>query len=100
MLIVRGGPTLIFFLVNEGRKDPAGHHRPAFCWRADDGPTLNSGLVALGFFRDSGPVLLRNPKFLRFFRGVRNPFPPLDLCMSKTADKIRAYRLDPNPLTF
>ena len=32
-------------------------------WRADDGPTLNAGLVALRF---SG---LRNPIFLSFFRG-------------------------------
>ena len=59
------------FLVNEGREDPnttkVGHHRPAsetpfqwrfaggpmlaismpFCWRADDSPTINAGLVAL-----------------------------------------------------
>ena len=36
----------------------------AFCWRADDGPTLNAGLVALWFYRGSGSVLLRNPIFL------------------------------------
>ena len=35
----------------------------------DDGPTLNAGLVALLFFRGSGPVTLRNPIFLGFFRG-------------------------------
>ena len=57
----------------------------AFRWRADDGPTLNSGLVALRFFRGSGPVLLRNPFFLRFFSvcvcgggGSGPPVPPLD----------------------
>ena len=44
--------------------------RMAFSWRADVGPTLNSGLVALGFYRGSGPVLLRNPNF--------SPVPPLD----------------------
>ena len=33
----------------------------AFRWRADDGPTLNAGLVV---FRRSGPVLLRNSIFL------------------------------------
>ena len=30
----------------------------AFRWRADDGPTLNAGLVAVGFLRGSRPVLL------------------------------------------
>ena len=29
--------------------------------RADDGLTLNAGMVALRFVRGSGPVLLRNP---------------------------------------
>ena len=49
---VRGGPflTFFFFLVDEGREDPntttiAG--QPALRWCAEDGPTLNSGLVAL-----------------------------------------------------
>ena len=32
-------------------------------WRADNGLTLNAGLVALRFFGRSGPVLLRNPNF-------------------------------------
>ena len=36
----------------------AGHHRPAsetsFKWRADNGPTLNAGLVALRFFKGWG----------------------------------------------
>ena len=27
----------------------------AFRWRADDGPTLNAGLVAFRLFRESGP---------------------------------------------
>ena len=31
--------------------------------RPDDGLTLNSGLVALRFFRGSGPVLLSKPIF-------------------------------------
>ena len=51
----------------------------AFRWRADDGPKLNTGLVALWYFRRSGPVLLRNPIFLCFFRGGPDPLsPPLD----------------------
>ena len=43
------------------------HHRNAiqmvFPWRADGGPTLNVGFVALRFFMGSGPVhvLIRNP---------------------------------------
>ena len=61
---VRGGPTdnvslLLFFLVDEGRKDPnTTINGPTlarqqntilmvFCWRADDCPTFNAGLVAL-----------------------------------------------------
>ena len=45
----------------------------AFRWRADDGPTLNAGLVALCFSRGSGPVLLcPNPL------SPPPPPPPLD----------------------
>ena len=36
----------------------------AFRWRAHDGQTLNVGLVALWFFRGSGPVLQRKHVFL------------------------------------
>ena len=53
----------------------------AFRWRADDGPTLNAGLVALWYFRGSGPVLLRNPIFLWFSRGAEvGPPVPLWIC--------------------
>ena len=41
----------------------------AFRWRANDGLTLNTGLVVLWFFRGSRPVLLRNPILLSFSRG-------------------------------
>ena len=74
--IVRGSPTLtIFFLVDAVREDPnttisgpsLAHQqnaiKMAFRWCANDGPTFNAGLVALCFFRGSGPVLLRNPIF-------------------------------------
>ena len=59
----RGGPT--FSLVDERSDDPnttksgpsSTHLQNAikmeFCWRADDGPTLNAGLAAFGFFRGS-----------------------------------------------
>ena len=92
---VRGVPTLrFFFKVYEGRKDPnttisvpswacqQNAIYMAFCWRANDGPTLNAGLVALWIFRGSGSVLLRNPIFLWFFKGGANPMSPsLDPCM-------------------
>ena len=38
----------------------------AFRCRTDDGPTLYAGLVALRFFRGSGPLLQRNPIFVIF----------------------------------
>ena len=53
----------------------------AFCWRADVGPTSNVGLVfhqmLAWFYRGSGRVLLRNPIFSWFFRGVPLSPPPL-----------------------
>ena len=52
------------------------HHRPAserllmaFRWRAGDGPTLNTGLVALR----SRPVFLDNPFFFFFWGGGASP---------------------------
>ena len=43
---------LFFFLLDEGKEDSnvtlnGPSFKWAFRWRADDGPTLNSGLVAL-----------------------------------------------------
>ena len=75
---VRGGPTLTFFFVclffrfffffDEGREDPnttkTGYHRLARETPFNGAPILNAGLVALCCFRGSGPVFLRNPKFL------------------------------------
>ena len=37
----------VFFFVDEGREYPNATIEMAFRWRADDGPTLNPGLVAL-----------------------------------------------------
>ena len=48
----------------------------AFRWRADDGPTLNTGLVAYWLSRGSGPVLLRRPIYLCFFKGGPDPLSP------------------------
>ena len=56
---VRGSPNFdnVLFIVNQARKDTtipgpsSARHRNAiymaFCWRADDGSTLNAGLGAL-----------------------------------------------------
>ena len=48
-------------------QNTVGHHWQAselpFNW-ADNGPTLNAGLVAMWVFRGSVPVLQRNPKLL------------------------------------
>ena len=49
---VRKGPNMTpFFMIREGGSKY--HYKQAFRWRADDGPTLNAGLVALRFFRGS-----------------------------------------------
>ena len=65
---VRGGPTLttffVCFFVDDGREVPnttisgpsSARQRNAveiaFCWRADNGPPLNAGLIALWFLGD------------------------------------------------
>ena len=46
----------------------AEHHR----WSADNGPILNAEMVALGIFRESGPVLIGIPLLLRFSSGGRS----------------------------
>ena len=49
----------------------------AFCWRADDDPSWNAGLVDLSFSKGSGPVLLKTLYFCDFPGGVvRTPCPP------------------------
>ena len=56
--VLSEGSNFDIFLITEGRKDPntisgpsTAHQRNAIemalRWRADDGPTLNAGLVAL-----------------------------------------------------
>ena len=61
----------------------------AFRRRADDGPTLNAGLVALCFLWGSGPVLLRNPIFCDF-SGGKGSGPPVLLSGSAHGLRIRA----------
>ena len=69
----------------------------AFRWRTNDGLTLNSGLVALRFFRGTGPVLLRKP-FSVIFQGVSVPPvvpPPLWIrpCQSRNFQPCRYVSL-------
>ena len=81
---VRGGPTLITFLLcwwgEVGSKyDFKWATIGPFRWRADDGQILNDGLVALWFFRRSGPVLLKKTHYILWF--FSGPYPlslPLD----------------------
>ena len=72
---VRGGVGQRFFkLMREGGSKynyewaiigpPEKRDSMAFRWRADDGPTLNAGLVALRFFGGYGPLLLEDHIFL------------------------------------
>ena len=45
-----------------------------FRWRADDGPTLNAGLVALYIFRGSTSIA-KKPYFVIFQGGSPEPLP-------------------------
>ena len=49
-----------FFKVDDGREDPD----TTISGSPLAGQTLNAGLVALWYYRGSGPVLVRNPIFL------------------------------------
>ena len=57
------GPAVKHHCVSQQARSIIGpavkHH--CVSWQANNGPTLNAGLVALQFFRGSAPVLLRNP---------------------------------------
>ena len=58
-----------------------------FRWRADDGPTLNSGLVALWFSRGSEPVLLRKVRKATKIRNQYNQVPHLTQATTRASDK-------------
>ena len=67
---IRGGGVQLFFnlfFLDKGREDPnttkSGHHQPASDWRAGDGSTLNTGLVALSFLGDPDVTVC----YLRYF---------------------------------
>ena len=97
---VRGGPSLttffsyfsyFSFISWWGEGGSKYHHKRAiislpekcnlngaFRWLADDGPTMNAVLVALWFFRGSGPVLIEKKPYIIviFQRGSGRPVPP------------------------
>ena len=74
-VIFQGGSNFdyVFLLDDEGREDPnttigppAKRHLMAFPWRADSGPTVNTGLVALWFYRGS---VAKKPYIFVIFQG-------------------------------
>ena len=70
----------------------------AFRWRANGRPTLNAGLVALRFYRESGPVLQRNPIFFRQGRcpdPLPPPPPPLDPRMQEYHYLLNIFNYSP-----
>ena len=79
----------------------------AFRWRADCGPTLNAGSLAWWNYRGSGPVLLRNPLFLGFFRGGADPLSPSgsalaklgSMCLAQWHNPMTPVRLEPYGLS-
>ena len=79
---VRGGPTLTF-LVDEGREDQnttiegpsSARQRNTFRWRADNGPTLNAGLVACDFSGDLDQYCFKTLFFMIFKGGGGGPDP-------------------------
>ena len=99
---VRGGPTLTPFFFGWWGKGGSKYYYK----RANNGPSakrhingvslacrwwpnIECWLCSFVIFRGSRPVLLRNPKFLRFFRGgVGTPcLPPLDPHMNLKASE-------------
>ena len=95
----RGSNFDFFFLVDEGRgiQIPlkVSHHRPAsemaFRWPADDGPTLNAGLVVCCFqgFQTS---IAKKPYIFVIFQGGPDPCPPsgsTHVCSTFSANKVK-----------
>ena len=92
----RGGPTLKTFLVEEGTEDPnttksgplSAHQQNAilmvFRWRANDGPTLNAGLIDVILQRIRTRIA-KKPYIFVIFQGGGSwspPVSPLDLRMA------------------
>ena len=86
---VRGVPNLTFFFFfgfDEGRKDPNTTVREmAFCWRADNGPTLHARLVAAIFQKIRTCIARKSYTFVILQGRSGPPVPPLDAHMSKQA---------------
>ena len=77
-----------------------GHHWPAFRWRADSGPTLNAGLVALRFFQGIQTSIVKKPYKFEIVQGgggVQTPFPLLWLRACQSIVKLGFfYHTGPN----
>ena len=96
--------TFVFvFLVDKGIEEPfpaingppsarqRNAIKMAFRSRAADGPALNADLVALSFFRGSGPRIAKKPYIFVIFQGgggVPDPCPPQDPPMSTCRTKL------------
>ena len=81
--------------IDEGREDQnttisgpsSAGQRNAFRWRDDDGPLMNTDLVALCFFQGILTSIAKKPYIFRFFLGGGSrppapPPPPLDPYMT------------------
>ena len=62
-----------FFSVDEGREDLS----TTICWRADGGPTLNAGLVAV-LFQGIKTCIARKHYIFVISQGGPDPLPPSD----------------------
>ena len=70
--------NVVLFCVDEGREDPSttiSYTTMTFRWRADDGPTLNAGLVA-AIFQGIRTCIARKPYIFVIFQGGPDPLAP------------------------
>ena len=84
---VGGGDKIIIFLVDRGIEDPNSRYKwatigpaseeIAFRWRANDGPTLKAGLVALCDFQGIWTSIANKPYIFVIFQGGSGPLSPL-----------------------
>ena len=79
-----------FFMIRGGKiKVPL--YKRAFRWRADDGPILNAGLVALRFSGDRTCIAIK-PYICCHFRGGGGTGPPVPLRIRAWADKPHCWK--------
>ena len=81
---------IFIFLVDEGKEDP----NTTISGRADDGPSLNAGLVALWFLGDPEQYFQELLYFCDFSEGVRTSMFALDPRMSQVHSWISSFCRD------